>query len=172
MSSQERVTDRLRLRPAKPGDVEFLTRVHAARGGGAADTRRVQAFVRDSEAWWRSHGYGVWVASWKDGGDPAAWCSLRPLREPSDPELSYGVRAEDRGLGLATEVAGGALAHAFALPDVRSVWAATTPTHAASIRVMQKLGMVCRHRALLDGIDSIIYSIDRREFESSIGKGR
>jgi hypothetical protein len=37
---------------------------------------------------------------------------------------------------------------------------------------MQKLGMVCRHRALLDGIDSIIYSIDRREFESSIGKGR
>ena len=165
MTSRERVTDRLRLRPAEPGGVEFLTRVHAARGAGTADTRRVQTFVRDSEIWWRSHGYGVWVASWRDGGHPAAWCSLRPLREPSEPELSYGVRAEDRGVGLATEAAGGALAHAFALPHVRSVWAATTPAHAASIRVMQKLGMICRRRTLLEGIDSVIYSIDRGEFE-------
>jgi RimJ/RimL family protein N-acetyltransferase len=90
---------------------------------------------------------------------------LRPLPEPSEPELSYGVRAEDRGLGLATEVAGGALAHAFALPHVRSVWAATTLSHATSIRVMEKLGMVCRRRMLLDGIDSVIYGIDRQEFE-------
>jgi hypothetical protein len=104
------------LRPAQPGDVEFLTRVHAARGAGTADTRRVQTFVRDSEIWWRLHGCG-------------------------------------------------ALAHAFALPHVRSVWAATTPTHAASIRVMQKLGMLCRRRTLLEGIDSVIYSIDRGEFE-------
>jgi hypothetical protein len=116
---RERVTDRLRLRPAEPGDVEFLTRVHAARGAGMADTRRVQTFVCDSEIWWRSHGYGVWVASWQDGGDAAAWCSLRPLREPNEPELSYGVRAEDRGL----------------------------------------------RRTLLEGIDSVIYSIDRGEFE-------
>jgi RimJ/RimL family protein N-acetyltransferase len=153
------------LRPAEPGDVEFLTRVQATRGAGAADARRVEAFVRDSDTWWRAHGYGVWIASWRDSGDPAAWCSLRPLIEPTEPELSYGVRAQDRGLGLATEVAGGALAHAFGLPAVRSVWAATPPAHAASIRVMQKLGMVCRRRALLDGIDSVIYGIDRGEFE-------
>jgi ribosomal-protein-alanine N-acetyltransferase len=153
------------LRPAEPGDVDFLTRVHTAHGAGAADTRRIQAFVDDSETWWRSHGYGVWVASWKDGSDPAAWCSLRPLPEPSEPELSYGVRAENRGLGLATEVAGGALAHAFALPHVRSVWAATTLAHATSIRVMEKLGMLCQRRMLLDGIDSVIYGIDRQEFE-------
>jgi RimJ/RimL family protein N-acetyltransferase len=165
LTAREQVTDRLRLRPAEPGDVEFLTRVHAAQGAGTADTRRVQAFVRDSEIWWRSYGYGVWVALWKGGGDPAAWCSLRPLQEPSEPELSYGVRAEDRGLGLATEVAGSALVHAFALPHVCSVWAATTPTHAASIRVMQKLGMVARRRTLLDGIDSVIYGVDRAEFE-------
>jgi RimJ/RimL family protein N-acetyltransferase len=41
----------------------------------------------------------------------------------------------------------------------------TTPTHAASIRVMQKLGMVARRRTLLDGIDSVIYGVDRAEFE-------
>ncbi len=159
------MTDRLRLRPAEPGDVEFLTRIYATPGAGAADTRKVQAFVRDSHIWWRAHGYGVWVASWKDGGEPAAWCSLRPLHKPSEPELSYGVRAEDRSLGLATEVAGGALAHAFALLHVRAVWAATTPAHVASIRVMQKLGMVCRRRGPLDGIDSVTYGIDRGEFD-------
>jgi RimJ/RimL family protein N-acetyltransferase len=90
---------------------------------------------------------------------------LRPLPEPSEPELSYGVRAEDRRLGLATEVASAALVHAFALPHLNSVWAATTPAHATSIRVMEKLGMICRRRTLLDGIDSVIYGIDRGEFE-------
>jgi RimJ/RimL family protein N-acetyltransferase len=157
--SRTRTTKRLRLRPADAGDVEFLARVDAA-----ADRRKIETFVRDSNTWWRSHGYGLWVASLIEG-DGVAWCSLRPLGEPSEPELSYGVRSEDRGRGLATEVANGALEHAFALPHVRSVWAATLPTHAASIRVMQKLGMVYQRRALLEGIDSLIYGIDRREFE-------
>jgi RimJ/RimL family protein N-acetyltransferase len=48
---------------------------------------------------------------------------------------------------------------------VNSVWAATTLAHATSIRVMEKLGMVCQRRMLLDGIDSVIYGIDRGEFE-------
>jgi hypothetical protein len=30
---------------------------------------------------------------------------------------------------------------------------------------MEKLGMICRRRTLLDGIDSVIYGIDRGEFE-------
>jgi RimJ/RimL family protein N-acetyltransferase len=165
LTSRQRVTDRLRLRPAEPGDVEFLARIHTAHSLGAADRRKIQALVRDSETWWHLHGYGVWIASWEDGGEPAAWCSLRPLPEPGTPELSYGVRVADRGRGLATEAASGVLANAFALPDVRRVWAATTPAHIASIRVMQKLGLVCQCRALLEGIDSVIYGIDRREFE-------
>lgn len=42
-------------------------------------------------------------------------------------------------------------------PGIRSVWAATTPHHFASIRVMEKVGMVLERRSVLDGIDSVIY---------------
>ncbi len=50
---------------------------------------------------------------------------------------------------------------AFTLPDVTAVWAATLPTHLASIRVMEKVGLSFKHRTLLDSVDSVIYEIER-----------
>jgi RimJ/RimL family protein N-acetyltransferase len=54
------------------------------------------------------------------------------------------VAVAARGRGLATEAAGAAIAYAFDVLGVDEVVAYTSPGNAASLRVMEKLGMTVR----------------------------
>ncbi|MBR8840014.1 MAG: GNAT family N-acetyltransferase [Stigonema ocellatum SAG 48.90 = DSM 106950] len=56
--------------------------------------------------------------------------------------LGYSVLDDYQGKGYTTEAVGGLLSWAFEQPQVMSVIAETFPNHAASIRVMEKNGMV------------------------------
>lgn len=58
-------------------------------------------------------------------------------------DIGYGVRAEHRGNGYATEAARGLIAWAFRQPGVRRVTADCLTDNAASIRVLEKAGMHC-----------------------------
>lgn len=148
--------ERLTLRPAASGDLEFLVR--AAEGD---DTSRIGTFLAASLTWWKAYGYGLWVVDRRDAALPIGWCGLRPGERPRQPELMYGLAPKHHGRGFATEAARAVLNYAFALPEVTAVWAAALPTHLASIRVMQKIGLSLRHRTMLDGVDSVIYEIER-----------
>jgi RimJ/RimL family protein N-acetyltransferase len=57
-------------------------------------------------------------------------------------EVAYGVEHKSQGQGYATEAVGGSVAWALAQPRVRAVQAATFEWHRASVRVLEKVGMV------------------------------
>jgi RimJ/RimL family protein N-acetyltransferase len=59
-------------------------------------------------------------------------------------EVGWVVAVAHRGKGLATEAAGAAIAYAFDVLGVDEVVAYTSPGNAASMRVMEKLGMTVR----------------------------
>jgi RimJ/RimL family protein N-acetyltransferase len=59
-------------------------------------------------------------------------------------EIGYGVEESWQSQGFASEGTSAVVAWAMAERDVRSVQATTPPWHAASIRVLEKCGLVLR----------------------------
>ena len=127
------------------------------------DSARLETLISNSHSWWQRHGYGMWVILMKDENSLIGWCGLRPLQTPDVPEVLYGLATAARGRGLATEAVRATIDFAFRLPDVKGVWAATTPDHQASIGVMSRSGMSFDRRARLDGVDSVIYRLWRAD---------
>jgi RimJ/RimL family protein N-acetyltransferase len=62
-------------------------------------------------------------------------------QEPTEIELGYRLRPDAWGQGFASEGAAALLAEALRRPDVTRVYAHALLSNAASIRVMQKIGM-------------------------------
>jgi RimJ/RimL family protein N-acetyltransferase len=145
---------RLRLRPVTVRDL--LPLAHAAQ---TTDNARIETMIRNSRDWWQRCGYGMWVILPKDEDSPIGWCGLRPIKTADEPELLYGLAEPVRGQGFAAEAARAVVEFALGLPEVSGVWAATTPEHRASIRVMERSGMSFDCRAHLDGVDSVIYRV-------------
>jgi ribosomal-protein-alanine N-acetyltransferase len=79
------------------------------------------------------------------GGDRRVIGSVVFRGEPDEggvAEIAYGVEHKSQGQGYATEAVGGSVAWALAQPRVRAVQAATFAWHRASVRVLEKVGMV------------------------------
>jgi len=115
------------------------------------------------------HGYGPYAAELKETGAFIGYIGLyTPTFEAHFTpaiEIAWRLAADHWGRGLATEGARAVLHHAFHTLNLASLVSFTVPANQRSSRVMEKLGMICRRRTLLDGIDSVIYGIDRGEFE-------
>lgn len=86
-------------------------------------------------------GFGVWVAV---GRDPRMVVGSAGFIAPPDHgtiELGYGIHADHRGLGYATEAAAALVRWGLARDGVRRVTAECEQDNAASIRVLEKVGM-------------------------------
>jgi ribosomal-protein-alanine N-acetyltransferase len=150
----EVLTERLLLRPVCLDDVDALLAASER-----PDRVRATRLVNESSKFWHAHGYGVWAVLPISASMVIGWCGVRPGSPPTDPELLYGLAPAWRRRGLATEMVRTVAAVLLGRPGVESVWAATTPDHQASIRVMEKAGMAFERRTLLDGVDSVIYRV-------------
>jgi [ribosomal protein S5]-alanine N-acetyltransferase len=129
----------------------------------AEDDSRIEALIHNSRQWWRAHGYGIWVILRKGEDGIIGWCGLRPVHSANEPELLYGLAARARGRGFAAEAARAVVEFALLVPVIKGVWAATTPDHISSVRVMERIGMTFDCRAALEGVDSVIYRIRRAD---------
>ena len=98
---------------------------------------------------------------------PIGVCGLRGASWAGEPEIVYSLIPERWRRGLATEAASGVLAYAFGALDLARVIAATSPSNAASIRVLERLGMRAEREGLLDDLPTRFYAMARNDF----GKG-
>jgi RimJ/RimL family protein N-acetyltransferase len=133
-------TERLLLRRPAPEDARAPIWLGIA-------PEEALAFADDH---WRRHGFGPWVAVLKETGEPVAAIDLH-FAGPGitgvgadEVEVGWVVAASQRGQGLATEAAAAAIAYAFDTLGVDEVVAYTSPGNAASLRVMEKVGMTVR----------------------------
>jgi Acetyltransferase (GNAT) domain len=65
---------------------------------------------------------------------------------------------------MATEASNCAIRYGFEVLDFGKIEASTDVANAASVRVLQKLGMSFRRRAVLDGLDTVFYTLLRNEW--------
>lgn len=179
------------LRPVDRGDVDDLIVLdsdpHVMRfvtGGSGTPRSTIEGFVVPrAQAELRTGRGGIWTATDRRYRAFLGWVSLRAPRHSVRPELelSYRLRREYWGRGLATEAARAIADLAFTDFAAERLFASTTATHMSSRRVMEKLDMrVCAtdigdptHFDAADGIPDeceVEYEMLRHEWQSSVAR--
>ncbi|MEE2526574.1 GNAT family N-acetyltransferase [Hyphobacterium sp. HN65] len=162
-------TDRLILRPVRLDDAEALAPALMdeanmkwwSRGAlGSVDE------VRDYLVWnVRGDALQCWVFALNGAPDDALGWVILMDKTPGQAEIGYMQRPDAQGNGYALEAASKMLDHAFNVRKLRRVWGDADPDNAASIRLMEKLGMEYEGRLKANwethiGVrDSVIYGI-------------
>ena len=158
MKGRELETARLRLRPCADGDARLA---HALWTDASVrrflfDDRVIsvdeaRSFVAASLATFERHGYGLWLAYERSDGRVVGFAGFLSSEEEGVPLLIYGVHPDCWGEGYATEAAGAVLGYALESLSVPKVLADVDEPNAASVRVLEKLGMRRVRRALVEG---------------------
>jgi RimJ/RimL family protein N-acetyltransferase len=122
-------------------------------------------FVEGSLANFEQYGYGLWLVfpareSYRLVGFAGFLCL-----EEETPGLIYGVQPDFCGRGYATEAAGAVLRYAFEELDLTKVKADVDEPNAASVRVLEKLGMRRTGRAVVKGRPLLYFERSRVEGE-------
>lgn len=127
-------------------------------------------------AQWRTRGLGPWAIAARD--DPArvlgfGGISLHPYLEQERVNLGYRFATSAWGRGYATELGQAALAFGFDEHRLDQIFGLVRPHHAASIRVLEKIGM-----ARFDTLDdvpgqapSLVYRAVRSSRQAPVLKG-
>jgi RimJ/RimL family protein N-acetyltransferase len=106
------------------------------------DKTDVAGMLRRDVAHWDDHGFGLWVLRDAETGDCRGRAGLNSTEVEGEPAIEVGwtVMPGHWRRGLATEGARAAIAHARKV-SIPEVVAFALPHNAASLRVMEKIGM-------------------------------
>jgi len=160
-------TPRLRLRPMTEADADNLHRLSQSANVNRfigetplADVAAGLAIFRDRiEPQYRQHGVGRLAIELRPDGAFAGWCGLKYRPDTDEYDLGYRLLEELWGRGLATEAAAAVLDWARrALPGARIVGRALAENH-ASVRVLQKLGLVFHEHCRDHDGPSVLYRL-------------
>lgn len=140
-------TERLRLRPATPADVEPLRAIYAhpdvERWIGPEMAADLDAAVAEQIKLHAERGFCMFVMEDRATGAVLGDCGLQPL-EMKGPEIEIGwdLAPDAWGHGYATEAARAVLARAFSQWSLDRVIAVVKHDNIASQKVAERAGMV------------------------------
>lgn len=129
---------------------------------------RVREVIAASTSDFATKRYGLWGVYDAATGAFAGFAGCREWPD-GGPELMYGLAPAWWGRGLATEAADAVLAHLFDTLGHAHVTAATDPPNAASVRVMERLGMTFDWRGEMHGLDTLVYRLSRERWRRRRG---
>jgi len=152
-------TERLLLREWEPADREVLfsmtsdpeVMLHIGDRRPWETVERAEAWIGRVAASYRERGYGFWAVVEKATGREVGSCGFGPQTGTGLPEFGYLYARHVWGLGYATEAGRAVLRHGFERLGFERVVACTTPEHAASRRVLEKLGFRYAGNRVLEG---------------------
>ena len=146
-------TDRLGFRHWRAGDLGLalglwgdpkVTAFIDARGGLSPEQvrERLSREVRTQEA----HGVQYWPVFLLASREHVGCCGLRPYRADRRVfELGFHIRSSHWRRGFAAEAAAAAIRYAFESRGARGLFAGHHPDHAASKKLLEKLGFRYTH---------------------------
>ena len=141
-------TPRLTLREMQPDDAADMFRLNedpdVVRYTGDtafASLEEAQSLVQGYTQY-RQYQRGRLLLHEKATGEFVGWCGLKYLAEEDETDLGYRLLRSDWGKGYATEAGQVCLQYGFEVLQLPRIIARALPANPASLRVMQKLGMV------------------------------
>jgi ribosomal-protein-alanine N-acetyltransferase len=168
-------TGRLILREFIPEDAAGIFEldtdpdVHAYLGNNPLtkieQAEQVVAFIRKQ---YEENGIGRWAVIEKESGRFAGWAGLKWVTEPVNNRSEYydlGFRFIKKywGKGYATEAARASLAYGFDKLNLEEIFAIVDVRNEASIRVLEKAGMIKVEEFELEGDPHFFYRITRKQ---------
>lgn len=110
---------------------------------------------------YRTHGFGRWACVLKETGEVVGFCGLKRLPElGGEVDLGYRFLPACWGRGLATEAGMPVLDFGFTRLKLARILGLVHPANAASVRVLQKLGLVHVGEADVQGQHLLEYAIE------------
>jgi RimJ/RimL family protein N-acetyltransferase len=142
-------TARLTLRRLEPGDAPFLLRllnepsfIEHIGDRGVRSVEDAHRYLREGPfAMYERYGFGLWRVARKSDDEPIGMCGLLKREALADFDLGYAYLPEHWGRGYALEAARGTLSDAARRFGLRRAIGIVSPGNAASIRLLEKLGM-------------------------------
>lgn len=141
-------TDRLIMRPLTVQDAPFILRLlneasflEFIGDRGVRTLADARAYIaRVAEESYRRFGFGLYLVITRADGKPIGMCGLMQKPWLDAPDIAYAFVPEAGSQGYGFEAAVAVLAHERARFGFARVVAIVTPTNAASIRLLEKLG--------------------------------
>ena len=158
-------TERLTLRPFAPDDLDALAAIYADPdvmrhiSGGVRTREQTAASLADYAEEWRARGHGIWAVTETATGDLLGMCGFVDRAE-----LGYIFGRFAWGRGIATEAARACLRFGFERLDYETIGAGALKENAASLRILQKLGMHRAPNAHFDDHGGAYFAITRDEW--------
>ena len=90
------------------------------------------------------------------------FCGFRPFLEPPELQLIYGLLPAYWSKGFATEAARAMIRFGFERLGFERIVASVDAPNAASIRVLEKAGLVLDRRETVNGLDTMFYTIQMK----------
>jgi len=165
----ELLTERLRVRPLKPEDVEPLLTIL-----GDAETMRwyPEPFDRDGVAAWidrvtesyRSNGFGLFAVEEQATSEFLGDCgpTVQLVDGEAHVELGWHVRRDRWGQGIATEAGAACRDWCFTNLDVDHLISLIRPENRQSWHVAEKLGMTIWKETMRAELRHYVYRLARR----------
>jgi [ribosomal protein S5]-alanine N-acetyltransferase len=158
------ITERLELRAFEPADLHALHAVY----GDPEVTRWMPPYptiehtrraLEKHVAAGRTGGAALWAVVERSSGELIGDAGLAALNGVGpEVELGYTLGRRWWGRGYATEAARACLAEAFGPLGLKRVVAVVRPENAASIHVLEKLGMTCEGTRFAYGAEHLLYA--------------
>ena len=163
------------MRPLVPEDLDAVHRLWTEPGvrrylwdGEEISREKARTMLVRSAESFREHGFGLWAVIRKGSGALIGFCGFWPSGEDGlGGELLYGISTPYWGSGLGTEAARAMIRHGFGEIGLDRIVAGANTQNAASLRVMQKAGMLHDGQDLRNGHDLTYYALTRDAFRNS-----
>jgi ribosomal-protein-alanine N-acetyltransferase len=168
----EITTASLHLRPLAEADVDELHALWSSPevrkylwDDEVIARQRTASLVGESLRLFAAHGYGLWGARLHDREELVGFGGYWYFHTSPKLALLYGIAPEHWNRGLATEIAQALIRYGFEELEFSEVWASTDAPNAASARVLEKVGLRFERQAVVEGLETLFYSLPRSAFQ-------
>lgn len=141
-------TDRLTLRPFRPGDAPALFAIlqtpHIMQyfpTPTTPDMARVERLIARQMEGWELYRRTFWALEWRATGELLGWCGLQYLPDTDETEVGYLLARSWWGQGIATEAARRSVTFGFQELGLEEIIGITHPANTASQNVLKKAGL-------------------------------
>jgi [ribosomal protein S5]-alanine N-acetyltransferase len=142
-------TERLVLSHASEADAAFMLELLNSPGfieniadRGVRTQDEARAYIRERViSQYEQHGFGMWLVTPKGETAPVGLAGLVKRDVLPHVDIGYAFLERAWGRGYAQESAAAVLRHAREVLGLTTIVAITTPTNAASQRVLEKIGL-------------------------------
>ena len=174
MLNRELTSERLSLRPIEVDGVEELhslwTDERVRRflwDGEESPLERTRGVVEKNCALFEERGFGIWGVRDRSSDELLGFSGYWHFRTPPALELLFGVASGHWGRSIATEASRRIIRYGFEALGFGSIVASTDLGNTASVRVLEKLGMLRQRREIVEGLETVFYGLDRRDWGES-----